>query len=430
LRRAVIGRFRLALAADAYAWPPTGDAGRRLRSRDPGGQTTWASGLPEEVMRALRRPADDRDEAERTALRDYLIFSNPGLDELNREVQRLETARGLLDASIPHVVTTVKTDPAVTHILPRGNWIDDSAPSVEPAVARFRGTLDTKGERATRLDLANWLVSRDNPLTARTFVNRTWREFFGAGLSKALDDLGSQGEWPAHPELVDWLAAEFMHPEVDAAGTHDWDVKHIVRLIVMSHTYRQTSSTARGAPPPLDDSAAKADDKDPENRLLARQNRFRIDAENVRDVVLRVSGLLSDEFGGPSVNPIEPPSYLAALNFPKREYSASHGEDLYRRGLYTTWQRTFLHPSLLNFDAPTREECTVSRTTSNTPLQALDLLNDPIYVEAARMFAQNATAAKGDKSRSTANFDDQLNWVFDRALNRAPSTEERKLLRG
>src|SRR5262249_48222505 len=321
LRRAVIGRFRLALAADAYAWPPTGDAGRRLRSRDPGGQTTWASGLPEEVMRALRRPADDRDEAERTALRDYLIFSNPGRDELNREAQRLETARGLLDASIPHVVTTVKTDPAVTHILPRGNWMDDSAPIVEPAVPRFLGTLDTKGERATRLDLANWLVSRDNPLTARTFVNRTWREFFGAGLSKALDDLGSQGEWPAHPELVDWLASEFMHPEFDAASAHDWDMRHVIRLIVTSHTYRQSSMPGT------------ASEKDPENRLLAHQNTFRGDAENVRDIALQISGLLAERFGGPSVSPFEPAGYLAALNFPKREYSASHGADLYRRGL-------------------------------------------------------------------------------------------------
>jgi hypothetical protein len=213
-----------------------------------------------------------------------------------------------------------------------------------------------------------------------------------------------------------------MHPESDAAGTHDWDVKHIVRLIVTSATYRQSSSSnARGAPPPLE---TGTDDKDPENRLLAHQNRFRIDAENVRDVILSVSGLLSDKFGGPSVSPIEPPGYLAALNFPKREYSASHGEDLYRRGVYTTWQRTFLHPSLLNVDAPTREECTVSRSTSNTPLQALDLLNDPIYVEAARVFAQNAAAG------GATRFDDQLSWVFDRALNRTPAAEERRLLRG
>jgi Protein of unknown function (DUF1553) len=170
-------------------------------------------------------------------------------------------------------------------------------------------------------------------------------------------------------------------------------------------------------------------DVDPENRLLAHQNRFRIDAENVRDVILQVSGLLSNRFGGPSVNPIEPPAYLAALNFPKREYSASYSEDLYRRGLYTTWQRTYLHPSLLNFDAPTREECAVSRSISNTPLQALDLLNDPIYVEAARVFAEKAATGSGPRGAGAPGFDVQLTWIFDRALGRAPTSEERSILR-
>ena len=236
LRRAVIGRFRLALAADAFAWPPTGTSGTRSRSRDASGRTTWASGLSEEVMKALRRPAEDRDAVETTALRDYLIFSNPDLADLHRDVQLLETERGLLDSSIPSVVTTVSTEPMPTRILPRGNWMDDSAPIVEPAIPRFLGALDTRGERATRLDLANWLVSRDNPLTARTFVNRTWREFFGTGLSKVIDDLGSQGESPTHPELLDWLASEFMQK---------WDIKHVVRLIVTSHTYRQSSPCRR-----------------------------------------------------------------------------------------------------------------------------------------------------------------------------------------
>jgi Protein of unknown function (DUF1553)/Protein of unknown function (DUF1549)/Planctomycete cytochrome C len=412
LRGAVIGRFRLALAADAAAWPPAADAGRRLRSNEPNGATTWASGLPVDVLRALRRPAEDRDETERTAVRDYRIWSSPDLAADYAEVQRVETERGMLEASIPRVLTTASIDPAVTRILPRGNWMDDSAPIVEPAIPRFLGTVDTRGERATRLELARWLTSQDNPLTARAFVNRTWREFFGTGLSKVLDDLGSQGEWPTHPELVDWLAAEFMHPELDAASTHDWDMRHIIRLIVTSQTYRQSSIPAT------------AGDSDPENRLLAHQNRFRVDAENVRDIALHVSGLLAERVGGPSVNPVEPAGYLGALNFPKREYSASHGADLYRRGLYTTWQRTYLHPSLLNFDAPTREECTVNRGTSNTPLQALDLLNDPIYVEAARVFAQNAVANGGNTFRT------RLDWVFDRALNRRPSAEERSILSG
>jgi hypothetical protein len=413
LRKAVIGRVRLALASDPFAWPPIAEASKRARSNDSGGVQTWASGLPEDVMKALRRPAEDRDDKEQTALSDYFIWSSPVLAADNIEVQRRETERGLLEVAIPHVVTTVSVDPGVTRILPRANWMDDSQPIVEPAIPRFLGELDTKGERATRLDLANWLVSRNNPLTARAFVNRTWREFFGTGLSKTLDDLGSQGEWPIHPELLDWLASEFMHPEFDASSARDWDVKHIIRLIVTSHTYRQSS---------MPDPASS--DKDPENRLLAHQNRYRVDAENVRDIALQVSGLVAQKFGGPSVDPAEPPGYLAALNFPKREYSASHGEDLYRRGLYTTWQRTYLHPSLMNFDAPTREECAVNRSVSNTPLQALDLLNDPIYVEAARVFAQNAIKDGGK------TFDAQLDWIFSRALNRRPNQEERSILEG
>jgi hypothetical protein len=428
LRGASIGRFRLALSADAFAWPPVADAGRRARSKDPSGARTWASGLPEDVMRALRRPAEDRDETERNAIRDYRIWSSPDLAPDFADVLRMETERGMLEASIPRVLTTSSVDPAVTRILPRGNWMDDSAPIVEPAIPRFLGALDTKGERATRLDLARWLASRDNPLTARAFVNRTWREFFGTGLSKALDDLGSQGEWPTHPELLDWLASELMHPEFDpstssgssratsrndAAATHDWDMRHIIRLMVTSYTYRQSSNAGTAF-----------QNSDPENRLLARQNRFRVDAENVRDIALNLSGLLAERFGGPSVSPVEPAGYLGALNFPKREYSASHGADLYRRGLYTTWQRTYLHPSLMNFDAPTREECTVIRGTSNTPLQALDLLNDPIYVEAARVFAQNAVANGG------TSFKSRLEWIFDRALNRAPTAAERAVLSG
>jgi len=409
LRKAVIGRFRIALARDPYAWPPIGDAGDRERSQD----LSWASGLPEDVMKALRRPAEDRDEDERNALRDYRLWSSPALAADYATVQRLETQLGLLDAAIPKVLATVSGDPTVTHILPRANWMDDSTPIVEPAIPQFLGKLDTKGERATRLDLANWLISRDNPLTARAFVNRAWRELFGAGISKVLDDLGSQGEWPTHQELLDWLASEFMHPEFESAGAHDWDVRHIIRLMVTSHTYRQTS---------MPDAPSEA--KDPENRLFAHQNRFRVDAENVRDNVLSISGLLEEKFGGPSVNPVEPPGYLAALNFPKREYSASIGADLYRRGLYTTWQRSYLHPSLLNFDAPTREECAVNRTVSNTPLQALDLLNDPVYVEAARVFSQKAAAAAGPQ------FESQLNWIFDRALSRPPSPEERSILHG
>jgi hypothetical protein len=417
-RRAVIGRFRLALSSAEYSWPGEGTAGSRSKYKE-GGEFAWASGLPLAAINALKgEPSKNKDakEAEKEAaanekaLREYFDWSHPEFTKERAELEKLEARRNLLQNSIARVVTTVSATPRETHILARGNWMDTTGAIVEPAIPEMFGKLETGGKRATRLDLANWIVSDKNPLTARAFVNRTWREFFGTGISKTLDDLGSQGEWPTNPELLDWLAAEFMHPTWDANGTHAWDVKHLVRTIVLSQTYRQSAS-------PNPKTEALLASKDPENRLLSHQARFRADAENVHDIALEVSGLLNQEFGGPSVRPYEPDGYLATLNFPKREYSASRGEDLYRRGIYTLWRRTFLHPSLLNFDAPTREECTVNRTSSNTPLQALDLLNDPIFVEAARVFAERALTQS-----------DQIAWIFQQSLNRDPTNDERRIL--
>jgi hypothetical protein len=413
-RRAVIGRFRLALAPSEYAWPADGTSAKRVRKKDkdkdPEGTASF-SGLSPEMRTGLAETPDKRKAPQKNALREYFEWSSPETAGLRVELNRLEGERSIVDSQIARVVTTVAVKPQETRILPRGNWMDDSGEIVQPAIPEFLGKLNTGGRRANRLDLANWVVSDANPLTARIIVDRYWREFFGTGISKSVDDLGSQGEWPMHPELLEWLASEFKHPEWQAQGAHDWDVKHLIRTIVMSHTYRQSS-----LPTP------QIDAKDPENRLLARQSRFRVDAENVRDIALEVSGLLENRFGGPSVKPYQPDGYMATLNFPKREYSASRGADLYRRGVYTVWQRTFLHPSLLNFDAPTREECTVNRVMSNTPLQALDLLNDPIYVEAARVFAENALAKGG------SSFDRQLNWMFSQALDRAPGVQERGIL--
>jgi hypothetical protein len=416
-RRAVIGRFRLALSSAEYSWPGEGTAGNRSKYKQ-GGEFAWAGGLPLAAINALKPEPDSKPdpkadskadskkdpkevqkelEANQKALRGYFDWSHPGLTPLRVKLETLEARRNLLLASIPHVVTTVSTTPRETRILARGNWMDTTSAVVEPAIPEMFGKLETNGKRATRLDLANWIVSPKNPLTARAYVNRTWREFFGTGISKTLDDLGSQGEWPTNPELLDWLAADF--------GSN-WDVKHLIRTIVLSQTYRQSATESQ-----------QAATKDPENRLLSHQSRFRADAENVHDIALELSGLLNPEFGGPSVRPYQPDGYIATLNFPKREYSASRGEDLYRRGIYTLWRRTFLHPALLNFDAPTREECTVNRTTSNTPLQALDLLNDPIFVEAARVFAERALGQQ-----------DQIAWIFQQALNRNPTPEERRLL--
>jgi hypothetical protein len=417
LRRATIGRFRLALSAAAYSWPEDGESDSKTSASPPNNPSLTLTvaagrGLPPDLAKILRRQEDERSPDQKDAVLDFFEFSTPELQPAYVHLAHLRAERDLLSAAIPRVVLTEATRPRITRILPRANWMDETHEIVEPAVPAFLGKVETDGRRATRLDLANWLVSQQNPLTARAFVNRLWREFFGTGLSKVLEDLGSQGEWPVNPELVDWLAAEFMHPEWQAQSAHDWDVRHMIRTIVTSHTYRQSSMDS-----------AQIDERDPDNRLLARQNRYRVDAEIVHDIALSVSGLLVEQFGGPSVRPYEPEGYLAAMNFPKREYSASRGTDLYRRALYTEWQRTFLHPTLLTFDAPTREECTVNRVSSNTPLQALDLMNDEIFVESARVFAQNIVRQGGPA------FDRQLDWAFERALNRAPDKEERQILK-
>ena len=406
LRRAVIGRFRVALSEAEYSWPELEDGKKQLDARkDDGPQATLNvdvdHGVPADVREALKAEPEKRDEKQQKALLEFYEFSRPELQAALIRSAQAEMARTLFFWSIPRVVTTEATEPSVTHILPRADWMNDTTEIVQPAIPAFLGKLDTGERRATRLDLANWLVSKENPLTARAYVNRVWREFFGTGISKALDDLGSQGEAPVHPELLDWLAAEFQER---------WDMKQLVRTIVMSRAYRQSSAVT-----------PELEEKDPDNRLIARQSRFRVEAETVHDTALSLAGLLVDQFGGPPVRPVTPPGYLLAMNFPKRDYSESRGEDLYRRAVYTQWQRTFLHPELLNFDAPTREECTVNRVNSNTPLQALDLLNDPIFVEAARVFAQRAMAAGGKNP---------IGWAFTQAEDRAPTAAERRVLDG
>ena len=388
-RRATAGRVRIALSPGLAA-PAMDPAGRRHEAVD--------KGLPAAVAAVLKKPADSRSGDEKALIAKVLDWTDASRQELTLAWTRAGAALDAFELGVPRVMVTEATTPEETRILRRGNFLDESGPVVEPAIPAFLGKLPVTG-RATRLDLANWLVSKENPLTARAFVNRQWRLFFGVGLSKILEDFGSQGEWPVHADLLDYLAAEFMDS--------GWDRKHVTKLIVMSQTYRQSSTGSS--------------DLDPDNRLLSRQNRLRVDAEVVRDIALSVSGLLSESFGGPSVRPYQPEGYLTALNFPKREYAASKGADQYRRGVYTFWQRTFLHPSLMTFDAASREECTVNRSVSNTPLQALVLLNDPSYVEAARVFAQNTVRAAGTAEA-------RAGWAFRRALGRAPTAEELGIL--
>jgi len=326
------------------------------------------------------------------------------------------------DGKSPTVVT-VSWKPDITRVLPRGNWQSDHGEIVEPLPPHFLPQPKREGtNRWTRLDLAKWIVSSDNPLTARTAVNRFWKQFFGAGLANPVDDLGLQGEWPSHPELLDWLAVEFMRPNAnvppasrragaetrqDSGGTLAWDVKHIIRLIVTSSTYRQSSKLR-----------PELREIDPNNRLLASQNPRRLDAEFVRDNALAICGLLNREIGGPSAHPYQPANYYANLQFPDRDYYANKDDRQYRRGVYAHWQRTFLQPMLANFDAPSREECTALRPISNTPQQALTLLNDPSFVEAARVLAQRLLKAPAKSD------DERLNLAYQRALNRGIRPKE------
>ncbi|MFP6583559.1 MAG: DUF1553 domain-containing protein [Candidatus Hydrogenedentota bacterium] len=304
---------------------------------------------------------------------------------------------------IPSTLISESVKPREIRILPRGNWLDHSGPVVKPSIPSSLGVLNTEG-RATRLDLAEWFVSEQNPLTARVYVNRLWKQFFGTGLSKVLDDFGAQGEWPSHPELLDWLAVEFMES--------GWDVQHVVQLIVTSNTYAQSSQV---------NAAALA--IDPYNRLLAYQNRLRLEAEQVRDNALATTGLMVHQLGGPSVYPYQPESYYddtyAGVGN-KIIYHEDSGEKQYRRGLYVFWRRSFLQPSMLAFDAPTREECTAERVVSNIPQQALVLLNDPTYVEAARALAEDIVR-DGGKS-----IDEKIAFAYRRVLARMPNPNEQE----
>ncbi len=324
-----------------------------------------------------------------------LRADDPDSDRIKKVEAELKT---LTDAkSWPKSVITIPGKPRVMRVLPRGNWLDDSGPEVEPAIPAFLGSLDVEG-RATRVDLAKWISSKRNPLTARVFVNRLWKLFFGQGLSRTLDDVGAQGQWPSHPELLDWLAVEF----IDSG----WDVRHMVRLVVTTDAYRRTSA-----------STPEQRQRDLENQLFARQASYRLDAELVRDNALAISGLLSRKIGGRSVKPYQPANYWYRL-YKDGNYKQDHGEDLYRRGLYTYWRRSYWHPSLQAFDAPAREECVAERPISNTPQQSLVLLNDPTYVEAARVFATKLIKDGG----STAS--DRLSLAFRTAVSREPSSVE------
>jgi hypothetical protein len=361
------------------------------------------SPFPPEVAAALGVEPAQRSDAQKQSLAAYYRSIAPELAPTREQAAKLEAEKkAILDAA-PSTLVSMSVEPRTVRILPRGNWLDDSGEIVQPAVPAFFGGPDSSQRRLTRLDLAKWIVSRDNPLTARVFVNRLWKLVFGRGIARSLEDFGTQSEYPTHPELLDWLAVDFQE--------HGWDIKRTLKQMVMSRAYRQSSLVT-----------PELREKDPTNNWFARQERFRLDAELVRDNALAVSGLLSRKIGGPSVKPYQPAGYWQYLNFPTREWQNDHGEDLYRRGLYTYWQRTFLHPSLLAFDASSREECTASRPRSNTPQQALVLLNDPTYVEAARALAGRVL------KESSGDVQARLEFLFRQVLCRSPRPQEIEVL--
>ena len=320
----------------------------------------------------------------------------------NDAASKLDQQATLIHKAAVRTMVSVSITPRTIRILPRGNWLDETGEVVEPAVPDRFGRLVVGDRRATRLDLADWLTDANHGvggMTARVMVNRFWYLLFGRGLAPVLDDFGGQGEVPSHPELLDNLALEFVH--------RGWDVKSIMKRIVMSRSYRQTSREP-----------ADIRNRDPLNILLSHQGRFRFPSETVRDSSLAISGLLVEQLGGPNSLPYQPDGYYRHLNFPERQYVSDVGPSQWRRGVYMHWQRQFLHPMLKAFDAPSREECTTQRQRSNTPLAALVLLNDTTFVEASRVFATRILVEAGDST------EDRLRFAFIEAISRFPSHEE------
>jgi hypothetical protein len=315
------------------------------------------------------------------------------ISQLKKELAGLQTAT--------MVMQDAKQPPA-TNLMIRGDYTTPGD-RVEPGVLAALHPLEPTLPR-NRLGLAKWLVAPDNPLTARVAVNRIWAEIFGHGIVATPEDFGMQGDAPSHPQLLDWLAIRFVEK--------GWSVKSLIKSIVMSSTYRQTSTAS-------DDLLQK----DPKNKLLARGPRFRLSAELVRDNLLTVSGLLSDKIGGPLVYPVQPDGLWKEIQGPVdvTTYPTSTGQDRHRRGIYTVWRRGNPYPSMINFDSPDRSVCTVKRDRSNTPLQALTLLNDPVYVEMATEFAQTIWSWNGSDREKVVR-------AFRTAVSRRPTDDEVMIL--
>ncbi|MFN9430543.1 MAG: DUF1553 domain-containing protein [Acidobacteriota bacterium] len=362
----------------------------------------------EPVRYLLFHSGINRDKAQMDLLREYyLTYDAPEeLKALHKRLKQLKAERKQLEEQVPSAMVMSELDrPRESYLLRRGQY-DQKGEKVEAGTPGFLPPMPAELPR-NRLGLAQWLTAKDHPLTARVAVNRAWAMFFGTGLVKTVEDFGSQGELPSHPELLDWMAVDFVES--------GWDLKRLNKEIVMSATYRQSSAMR-----------PELKEKDPENRLLARMSRFRLQAELVRDNALAVSGLLHPEIGGKSVSPYQPPGLWEEVaygaQFSAQRYVQSTGKDLYRRGMYSFWKRTLPPAGLAIFDAPDREKCVARRAVTNTPLQALALMNDVTYLEAARKLAERTLKEGGAEEQK------RLRYLFRLATSRYPDANELKLL--
>ncbi len=363
-------------------------------------QSLWSKGTREQLLSIFRKSA-------------------PSLSWLRTQISNLEERENILTKKHSTMVMNTSSKPRETFVLTRGQYdaptlrVTPQTPKILPPLRRPDSeerpagkNEDSKGRQPTRLDLAEWLTAPDHPLTARVAVNRIWALFFETGIVSTSADFGSQGEYPSHPELLDYLATRFI--------SHGWNQKELIQMIVSSATYRQQSVTN-----------AEQLALDPSNRLLGRGPRFRLPAEFIRDQALAVSGLLVPRIGGPSVHPYQPHglwkeiSHFGSTPATKQVFVQDHGEKLYRRSLYTIVKRTSPHPAMAAFDAPNREMCVVDRSKTNTPLQALVTLNDPQFAEAARVFASSIL-----QEHSTHDDRSRIEWAFESISSRPPTGSE------
>ncbi|MHA3775680.1 PSD1 and planctomycete cytochrome C domain-containing protein [Verrucomicrobiota bacterium sgz303538] len=386
----VIGRARFAITSD----PAAAKIGK----------------MPLLVRTILERPEGERTKKQQDQLREFYRKQFwPALVQADGEIVRMRKELEGAKKQVPNVMVMAEMEkPRETYVLNRGQF-NQPGDKVEPGVPASLPPLPA-GAPKNRLALAQWITDPQHPLLARVTVNRFWKLAMGGGLVKTLNDFGSQAEWPSHPELLDWLATEFTESE--------WDVKHMLRLVVTSATYRQSAKVTQ-----------EHLERDPNNRFYARAPRFRLSAEEIRDTALAVSGLMNPKIGGPSVSPYQPAGLWEELssrkdsaNWSAQTFVQSHGADLYRRSMYTFWKRTSPPPQMQTFDAPDRETCIVNRERTNTPLQALVLMNDPTYVEASRILAERMMLEGGTTP------EDRVRFAFRLSTARQPSEKETAML--